>query len=79
MALLQKTLVGSTVRRLRLERNLTQEAVAKKAMLSRRYVGQIEVGSCSCSLKTLFRIAEGLGMSPSEVIAEVEMDLWSGQ
>ena len=71
MTVLPKTLVGSTVRWLRLERNLTQDVVARKAMLSPRYVVQIELGSCSCS-KTLFHIAEGLCMTPSEVIAEVE-------
>ena len=79
MTLLQKTLVGTTLRRLRLERHLTQDAVAAKAMVSPRYVGQIEVGSCTCSLKTLFRIADGLDMTPSEVVAEVEMDLIAAQ
>jgi len=62
--LLPKSLVGTTSKRLREERHLTQEMVVAKAMIGVRSVGQIELGGCNCSLKTFFNPAETSDLSP---------------
>ena len=57
---------GLNVRRLRLKRGLSQAAVAKQAGLSANYVGTLERGIQNPSLKTLERLAKGLGCPMSE-------------
>lgn len=52
---------GVNVARLRLDRGLTQEALAEKAGLSRFAVGQIERGYGLPRMKTLLCLAEALG------------------
>lgn len=57
---------GLNVRRLRLKKGLSQVALAKKAGLSPNYIGTLERGIQNPSLKTLERLAKGLGCSMSE-------------
>ena len=73
--LLQKSVVGETLRRLREERHLSQEDLAERAMVRRSYISQVELGVSSLSLKTLFRIAQGLETKPSEIVREIESNL----
>lgn len=55
-----KAVVGGNVRRLRIERGLTQEQLAFEAALDLTYVGGIERGKRNPSLLVLVRIAEAL-------------------
>ena len=57
---------GLNVLRLRLKKGLSQAAVAKQAGLSANYVGTLERGIQNPSLKTLERLAKGLGCPMSE-------------
>ena len=57
---------GLNVRRLRLKKGLSQTALAKQAGLSPNYIGTLERGVQNPSLKTLERLAKGLGCSMSE-------------
>ena len=57
---------GLNVRRLRLKNGLSQTALAKKAGLSSNYIGTLERGVQNPSLKTLEKVAKGLGCSMSE-------------
>lgn len=57
---------GLNVRRLRLKKGLSQSTLAKRAGLSANYVGTLERGIQNPSLKTLERLAKGLGCSMSE-------------
>ena len=58
---MQNTL-GGNVRRLRRERNFSQEELAFQAEIDRTYVSQIERGVINPSLLVLWRVARVLGV-----------------
>jgi transcriptional regulator with XRE-family HTH domain len=55
------------VRKLRVEKGISQEALAERADLHRTYVGGVERGLRNPSLKSLARIAKGLGVKIAEI------------
>lgn len=57
---------GLNIRRIRLKEGLSQVDLAKQAGLSPNYIGTLERGIQNPSLKTLERLAKGLGCSMSE-------------
>ncbi len=61
---------GRVVRRLRMERGLSQEDFAAKADLHRTYMGGIERGERNPTLSTMLRIAKALGLPPSHLLPE---------
>jgi transcriptional regulator with XRE-family HTH domain len=63
---------GRTMRRIRLERGLSQQVLADKSGYHRTYVGLLEGGGKSPSLRTIFNIATTLGVEPSEILRAVE-------
>lgn len=71
MAELEKAF-GSALRELRNQRALSQEALAFEAELARNYISQLELGSKSPSLRTIFKLCKVLNTSPAEMIEDVE-------
>jgi transcriptional regulator with XRE-family HTH domain len=65
----QLTNFGRTVRRVRRERDLTQEVLAERAGLHPTLISQIERGK-DILLSTAFKIASGLGTSLDELVRE---------
>ena len=63
-------IVGRNVRRLRLQKELTQEQLAFEAELDLTYVGGIERGKRNPSLSVLARIAKALSIHPSKLLAD---------
>lgn len=63
-----RAIVGGNVRRLRLERNLTQEQVAFEARIDLTYLGGIERGQRNPSLMVMVRIAKALGVELLELL-----------
>ena len=63
---------GVAVRRLRRERGWSQEECADRAGVHRTYMGAIERGEQNLSLVSIARVAAGLGISLSALMAEVE-------
>ena len=57
--------IGSAIRRLRKERNLTIDDMGSATGLSRAYISQIETNKASPSLPTIRKICSGLGISPA--------------
>lgn len=61
---------GKKVRTLRLQRGLTQEALAELASLHRNYVGSVERGERNVSLDNINALAVALGVTPSDLLVE---------
>ena len=61
-------LVGKNVRRLRLQKGMTQEELAFEAEIDLTYVGGIERGRRNPSLMVLVRIAKALGVQPTRLL-----------
>lgn len=67
---------GATVRRLREAQGMTQAELAQRVGLGRTSMTNLERGNQNPSLTVLPLIAQGLGVSLSKLISEV--DLYSG-
>ncbi len=65
---------GHNVRRIRTDRNLSQEALAEKAGLHRTYVGSIERGERNISLNNIVTIAQALNTSIDELFRGITID-----
>lgn len=63
---------GAEVRRLRIERGLSQEALSAMAGLDRTFISMVERGVRKPTLDSAQRIAEALEISLSEIIRLVE-------
>lgn len=64
--------LGLAVRARRIERNLTQEALADRAGLSANYVGDMERGERNVSVRALWQLADGLGIAASDLLRDPE-------
>ena len=61
--------LGQNVRRLRGEKELSQEAFAHEAGIHRTYVSDIERGSRNPTITVIERLAKALGVSASDLLA----------
>lgn len=66
-----KEVMARNLRRVRHEKELTQEELADRAGLSMRYVGAIERGDVSASVTVLGQIADALEIEPGELLKKV--------
>lgn len=62
-------LLGENVRRLRLERGLSQEDLAFAAEMKRSYLSDLERGTRNPSVRALGRLADALGVDPVELLS----------
>jgi transcriptional regulator with XRE-family HTH domain len=70
------TAFGRAIRDYRRVRGVSQEQLGYDSGLHRTYIGGIERGERNPSLANILRIAEALGVSPSELLAATERN-WS--
>lgn len=59
---------AANLRRQRKAKGLSQEALADIAGLDRSFVGQVERGERSISLKNIVKLAKALGIEPAELL-----------
>lgn len=63
---------GRTVRKLRLELGLSQEALGEESGLHRTYIGSVERGERNVSLNNIVRIAHALETTASRLLEGIE-------
>ena len=63
-----KEVMAVNVRRIRHDKQLTQEELADRAGLSARYIGAIERSNKSASVTVLGQIAEALGVEAADLL-----------
>ena len=62
---------GERVKKVRLERGLSQEDLAEQAELHRNYVSQIECGRRNLSLLNILKLARALKVPASKLIENI--------
>jgi transcriptional regulator with XRE-family HTH domain len=62
--------IGKSVRRLRIKRFMSQAELSKAAGVSPAHLGRIERNEHDPHLSTIRKIAEALGVNPSELVDE---------
>ena len=63
---------GRAVRKVRLQKSISQEKLAELAGIHRTYIGDVERGTRNLGLVNMTRIARALGVSLRELVAEME-------
>ena len=62
---------GKRIRSIRTGKNISQEKLAELCGLHPTYIGQIERGEKSPTIDSIYKIAEGFGMSMEELFANI--------
>jgi transcriptional regulator with XRE-family HTH domain len=65
-----KEVMAVNLRRIRHDKQMTQEELAYSAGLSARYIGAIERADVSASVTVLGQIAEALDVQPAELVTK---------
>jgi transcriptional regulator with XRE-family HTH domain len=63
-----RKLVGLNVRRIRLERGITQERLSEISGFTQQYLSGLERGLRNPTVVTLYELAQALGVQPVELI-----------
>lgn len=67
-----RKLVGWNVRRLRMERQMTQEQFAERSGFSQQYISDLERGRRNPTIVSLYELAQALGAPLVELITSPE-------
>ena len=67
--------IGEKIKKLRLERNLSQEKLAGLSEIDRTYMQSIEKGERNISINILFKISKALEIKMSSIIENIENEL----
>lgn len=66
--------VGRTIKRLRNKKQISQEVLSGLSGIGRSHLAMIESGAKQANFETVWKIAHGLGIKPSKLVAEIEND-----
>lgn len=73
-----KQALGTVLKRIRLEQNISQEKFALKINMDRTYYASVEAGKRNISIENIRKIADGLNVSLADLFSCVENVLVSG-
>ena len=76
--MLDPVIVGNVIQKSREDRKKSQEIVSGLAGIGRTHLSAIERGERRPTLDTFYKIAEALGMKPSELMTEIEREVEKG-
>jgi transcriptional regulator with XRE-family HTH domain len=65
--------LGAAIRAVRLERGLSQEALADAAGIDRSHMGKIERGERNVSVLNVARVSDALNVSVASLMASAEL------
>lgn len=68
-------IVGQIIRKLRKQRNLSQDVLSGLAGIARTHLTMIENGSKQPNFETIWKIALALNLRPSELVSLIEMEI----
>lgn len=74
---LDPVLVGKVIAQFRQKRGLTQDVVSGLADLGRSHLSAIERGERKPTLETFFRISFAMNYKASEILAEIERQMYN--
>lgn len=66
---------GRVIRRMRIQKHMTQELLSGFAGIARSHLSMIENGSKQANAETLWRIAQALDIKPSQLVAAIEDEI----
>jgi len=66
----EAVIFGKTLRRLRDDREMSQQKLAEDAGLSLNFVSDVERGVKSVTLGTILKLAYGLSCAPADLLAD---------
>jgi len=69
-------LFAEALKTFRKKREISQEKLAELAKLDRSYIAGLESGVRNPTLITIIKIAKALNVCPSDLISEMEKQLW---
>ncbi len=67
--------VGTVIRRLRKEKELSQEVFSGLAGIARSHLSMIESGDKKANFETLWKIANAFGIAPHELVEMIEEEV----
>lgn len=62
------TAIANNIKKLRKDKNLSQEALAFESGISRRHMTNIEMGRVDIKLSTLIKISKALSVLPNQLL-----------
>ena len=65
--------LGAAIRAARIERSVSQEELAHRSNIDRSYMSSIERGNQNPGIISIIRIARGMGMTMTELMAEARL------
>jgi transcriptional regulator with XRE-family HTH domain len=66
-------IIGNNIRKIRLRKNITQVELAEKCDFEKSNMRRIEAGNTNPTIKTLFKIANGLDVAISDLLKETKI------
>lgn len=66
---------GTVLRRLRKERNLTQDDLGRRSNVQGKHISCLELGEKEVSLTTLYKLAYGLTLPPAQLVSLIDREL----
>lgn len=66
---------GRVIRKMRTQKHMTQELLSGFAGIARSHLSMIESGTKQANMETLWRIAQALEISPSQLVAAIEEEI----